>query len=195
MPAIFINYRTGDEEATATLIEQDLSRRFGSNQVFRSSKSIHPGDDFSQEILAAIRHSHVLLAVIGPGWLTAPDGRGGRALDQENDWVRREIREAFACHVRIIPVLVGRRTDALNAAALPPPLRLLANCQYIRFSHRNADADLNHLATKLTSLIPSLTRLDVESQDEPRDTNRVINHFYSQVDATFANFGITNHNR
>jgi hypothetical protein len=186
---VFINYRTGDEEATATLIEQDLSRRFGSDQVFRASKSIRPGDDFSREILAAVRRSHVLLAVIGPGWLDALDGSGGRALDQEGDWVRREICEAFDCDVRVIPVLVGS-TGRLNSSALPSCLQPLANCQYIRFSHRNADADLDLLATKLANLVPGLTRLDIKDRGAPRESSSVTNQFYAPVDATGANFGI-----
>jgi hypothetical protein len=189
MPAVFINYRTGDEDAGAALIERELSRPFGSAEVFRASKSIRPGDDFEREILMAVRRSHVLLAVIGHRWLTASDGNGGRALDRESDWIRREISEAFAHHVRVIPVLVGdiRRLDA---AALPAVLQPLAKCQYVRLNYRSVDTDIGVLVTTLARLVPSLRSPCAEGRNEPGGTNRVTNHFHQSVDAQFANFGI-----
>ncbi|MFE7268415.1 hypothetical protein ACFU9B_41625 [Streptomyces sp. NPDC057592] len=42
MTDVFINYRTGDGEKTAALIDQELSRRFGNGRIFRASKSIAP---------------------------------------------------------------------------------------------------------------------------------------------------------
>ena len=108
MPDIFINYRTGDEEANANLIDNELSRRFGSKQVFRASKSIPLGENYVRKLLAAVRDSEVLLVVIGPRWLTAVDEQGRNRLHNEADWTRKEILEAFEHSVRVIPVLVGR---------------------------------------------------------------------------------------
>lgn len=155
MPLIFVNYRTNDEEATATLVERELSRVFGDANVFRASKSIRLGSRFPQELLTAVRRSSVLLAVMGPRWLE-PGGPGGRSpLEDEDDWTRREIREALETGAVVIPLLVGG-AKRLRPDDLPGDIEALASCQYRRLSHRNADADLTGLADDLVELLPEL---------------------------------------
>ena len=169
MPDIFINYRTGDEEASARVIDQELSRRFGSDQIFRASKSIEPGANFISELLTGVRRSEVLLAVIGSRWLTAVDERGRNRLYDKTDWIRREILEAFEHGVRVIPILVGPTLSRLSSSELPPDLARLADCQYRRLDHRSSGADLRALGDDLVSLVPSLvdrdqSRVDTESE-------------------------------
>ncbi|MGH8905351.1 MAG: toll/interleukin-1 receptor domain-containing protein [Egibacteraceae bacterium] len=159
MPDIFINYRTGDEEASATLIDQKLSDRFGPERVFRASKSIPLGEDYIRALLTAVRKSEVLLAVIGPRWLTAVDRQGRKRLHNETDWTRREILEAFKHGVRVVPILVGD-TPLLDPSVLPPELAGLADCQYYRLYLRSADANLRTLGDELAKLVPSLAAHD-----------------------------------
>lgn len=173
MPDVFINYRTGDEEAAATLIERELSLRFGSERIFRAAKSIAPGRPFPQELITAVRRSSVLLAVIGPHWLQARSADGGRALDSPGDWTRREILEAFESGALVIPVLVGKATR-LERGALPAALKELADHQYRRLDLRNAEADLSRLADDLAELVPQLAATDAgrlpdhhTSEDDP----------------------------
>ncbi|MCX4970456.1 toll/interleukin-1 receptor domain-containing protein [Streptomyces sp. NBC_00654] len=155
MPLIFVNYRTNDEEATATLVDRELSRIFGEENVFRASKSIRPGSRYPQELLKAVRRTSVLLVVIGHRWLEA-GGTGTRgALEDENDWTRREIEEALENGAVVIPLLVaGARR--LRSEDLPVALGDLADCQYRRLDHRNAAADLGRLADDLIALLPEL---------------------------------------
>lgn len=168
MHDIFVNYRTGDEEATATLIERDLSSRFGSDRVFRASKSIAPGQRFPQELITAVRHCRVLLVVIGPRWTEARSADGGPVLDDPDDWTRREILEAFESGALVIPVLVGRKTR-LTRADLPAELAELAVCQYRRLDHRNDEADLSGLAADLVDFFPDLVPVDAaHSPDNER---------------------------
>ncbi|MGW2628635.1 toll/interleukin-1 receptor domain-containing protein [Streptomyces chattanoogensis] len=155
MPLIFVNYRTGDEESTATLVERELSRRFGDTNIFRASKSIGPGRRYPQELITAVRRCRVLLAVIGPRWMEARSANGHAALDDPDDWTQREILEAFESGAIVIPLLVNR-TERLRQETLPPALGELADCQYRRFDHRNAEADLDRLAKDLTFLVPEL---------------------------------------
>jgi hypothetical protein len=152
MSTVFINYRTGDEDGSAVLIERELSRRFGSERVFRAGKSIPPGAAWPQEILAAVRGSRALVAVIGPRWL-ATDQRGRRALDRESDWTRREIVAAFTYAVPVIPVLIGT-TPVLTTDDLPPTLAPLAACQYLRLDHHDLDAGLDRLTSALATWMP-----------------------------------------
>ena len=87
MPDVFVNYRTGDGDEAATLLGERLSDRFGAERVFRATRSIPPGAAYGDHLLHAVRYSAVLLAVVGPGWLTHP------RLREADDWVRREILE------------------------------------------------------------------------------------------------------
>lgn len=156
MEDVFINFRTGDEESAATLLDRDLSNRFGPEKIFRSSKSITAGERFPQRLLSAVRGSRAMLAVIGPRWLaTGPEGR--TPLDNEQDWIRRELLEAKEFGVRVIPILIGEHTPRLDGATLPGALSWLADVQYKRFNTRNADADLATIAAELVKLVPGLT--------------------------------------
>jgi len=154
-PVVFINFRTGDEEASATLIERELSSRFGSNTIFRAEKSVRAGDDIETVIIDAVRRSSAVVAVIGPRWLWAVDAQGRRALHSEHDWTRRELVEARAHGVRVIPVLIGS-TPSLDPDDLPPALGWLANCKYLRLNYRDVDGGLARLADQLAKLVPGL---------------------------------------
>jgi hypothetical protein len=156
LPDVFINFRSADEGSTATTIERDLSARFGSDKIFRDSKSIQGGDEFPQVLLSAVQHCRVMIAVIGPKWLTARGPDGSNALDNELDWTRRELVEARQRGVRVIPVLIGQGMDRLDRGDLPPELAWLADAQYRRFNNREADADLAALAAELEELVPGL---------------------------------------
>ena len=68
--------------------------------------TIEPGLDFAEEVTRAVAACQVLVAVIGPAWLTATDGRGRRRLDHPGETlVRLEIETALTRGVRVIPVL------------------------------------------------------------------------------------------
>jgi hypothetical protein len=102
---IFISYRRQDSNHLAGRLYDRLADRFGTGQVFIDVDAIEPGVDFAKEINRAVAASTVLLAVIGPNWLTAADERGRRRLDNPGDFVRLEIEAALARDVRVIPIL------------------------------------------------------------------------------------------
>lgn len=155
MPRIFVNYRTGDEEMCAVLVERELSKIFGSANVFLASKSIPPGARFEERLLRGVWRSDALIAVIGRRWLDAPNARGELALDSAEDWTRREIVEAFSHDVVVIPLLVGR-VGRLKRGDLPAELAELAQVQYVRFDHRNPNAGLHDLRQRLAELDSSV---------------------------------------
>jgi len=165
MPEVFINYRTGDEEASATLVERELSGRFGGERIFRASKSIAPGSSFPQELITAARRCRVLLAVMGPRWTEVCTADGRRMIDDPQDWTRREILEALGSGAHIVPVLVGRATR-LDRAGLPPELSGLADHQYRRLDHRNAESDLARLGDTVAELVPELAAAEATRRRE-----------------------------
>jgi WD40 repeat protein/uncharacterized protein YjbI with pentapeptide repeats/3',5'-cyclic AMP phosphodiesterase CpdA len=170
MPGVFINYRVEDEAYAAALLDRELSDWFGPERVFRASRSIHPGDDYLDELLDNLRRCSVLLAVIGREWLDVLDSAGRLRLYQEQDWVRREIAEAFRCGLRVIPILVAD-VDLPAEDDLPASIARLARCQYLRLHHRNVPHDIARLVDELTGLVPDLATARAERQlrpDRPR---------------------------
>ncbi|WP_246076857.1 TIR domain-containing protein [Amycolatopsis cihanbeyliensis] len=152
---MFVNYRTGDGDFAATLITRILSARFGAEHVFLASRSIRPGEDFAETILKHLAQCDVLLAVVGPRWHAEPPGRGQGAAATADDWVYRELVEAFRHGLRVIPVFLDHR-GSLSEAELPAEIAALARCQFLRLSHRNDTRDLARLVDELTNLVPSL---------------------------------------
>ncbi|MFJ6655353.1 toll/interleukin-1 receptor domain-containing protein [Streptomyces sp. NPDC091377] len=159
MPDVFVNYRTGDEESTATMIARELARRFGSERIFFASHSIEPGHRFPTGLITAVEQCEALLAVIGRRWSEVQRASGRFTLENEQDWTRREIRTALERGILVIPVLVGRATR-IDRAVLPDDLRELADYQYRRFDHRNAETDLAALGDALARLLPELGAVD-----------------------------------
>ncbi|MFJ2431716.1 toll/interleukin-1 receptor domain-containing protein [Streptomyces anulatus] len=159
MPDVFVNYRTGDEESAATMIARELARRFGDERIFFASNSIEPGSRFPVELVRAVEECEALLAVIGPRWAEVRGTDGRPALKAEQDWTRREIQTALDRGVLVIPVLVGKATR-IDHAVLPDDLLELADCQYRRFDHRNAESDLTALGDTLARLLPELGAVD-----------------------------------
>src|SRR5262249_32309376 len=74
--------------------------------VFMDVTDIRPGDDFVTTLDSALSSSRVVLAVIGPDWLTCASADGRRRLDDPGDHLRLEIAHALRAGVRVIPVLV-----------------------------------------------------------------------------------------
>ncbi|MFJ9307296.1 toll/interleukin-1 receptor domain-containing protein [Streptomyces cyaneofuscatus] len=163
MSEIFVNYRTGDEESAATLIDRELARRFGRKRIFFASNSIEPGHRFPATLIKAVEECEALLAVIGPRWADVRGADGRPALESERDWTRREIRTALDRGVLVIPVLVGKATR-IDPAVLPEDLRELADCQYKRFDHRNVSSDLTALGDALARLLPELGAKDRDAR-------------------------------
>ncbi|MFR9788475.1 toll/interleukin-1 receptor domain-containing protein [Streptomyces sp. MB22_4] len=154
MHEVFINYRTGDGEKTAALIDEELKRRFGRDRVFRASRSITPGDAFPDRLLTTVRRASLLLAVVGPDWTNFRS-----RLNDPEDWVRKEIEEAFTCEVPVVPILDGRRTARLAKAALPDALSRLADLQSVPFDTQDAETGLRRIGDLVADLVPGLTDL------------------------------------
>ncbi|MFJ9522028.1 TIR domain-containing protein [Kitasatospora sp. NPDC101801] len=156
MALIFVNYRTSDEEAVATLVNTELTHAFGAENVLRASRPIGPGGRFPGGLLATASRSGALLAVIGPRWASEIAGSAGAGTpDSEGDRVRREILEALEVGALVIPLLVGG-AERLRRANLPAEIGDLADCRHRRLDHRTTDADLAGLVKDLTELLPRL---------------------------------------
>jgi hypothetical protein len=103
---IFISYRRQDTAWAAGRLNDALVQHFPAEQVFKDVDSIEPGEDFVERITAAVSSCDVLLALIGPQWLTVTNRNGQRRLDDPKDVVRLEIETALTRKIRVIPILV-----------------------------------------------------------------------------------------
>lgn len=166
MAKIFVNYRGGDGQNAADLLKYALSETFGADEVFLAPIMIRPGRDFERALLRGVRGCEVLLAIVGPNWLTATNASGARAIEADGDWVRREIAEAFASGARVVPVLLDGATR-LTDAALPEDIERLRRCQYLRLRHADFQSDLNRIVTELARYVPR--REDDQDTDQAAD--------------------------
>jgi hypothetical protein len=73
---IFVGYRRQDSSHLAGRLYDRLADRFGEDHVFMDVDTIDLGVDFAEQITSAVTACKVLLAVIGPGWLSAADEGG-----------------------------------------------------------------------------------------------------------------------
>lgn len=123
---IFISYRRPDSAPSAGRISDRLGAEFGSDHVFMDVEDIAPGQDFVDAIEQRIAACQVLVAVIGPLWLSLLRARG----DGAPDFVEQEIATALRRGVRVIPVLVGGAVMPAESE-LPESLRGLARRQAV----------------------------------------------------------------
>ncbi len=153
MSKVFINFRNGDEPFGAVLIQLVLATRLGAESVFRSSDSIRPGEDFILGITNAVHRCDVVIAVIGPRWMSVTGDDGRPRIHDPEDWVYRELAIAFAEHKRVIPVLLGGARMP-KMIELPPGISALGRCQYRRLEHRQFHNDMSLLCSDVRALLP-----------------------------------------
>jgi hypothetical protein len=156
LPGIFLSYRRDDSQGWVGRLAERLHDLLPDANVFQDLASIRPGEDFVVAIEAALSSCPVLLALIGPRWLSAQaDGR--RRLDDPNDFVRLEIATALERRTYVIPVLVGGAALA-DAASLPESLRQLARRQAHELSDTRWDYDCQALIELIAKQLGSQVR-------------------------------------
>ena len=122
---VFINYRREDSDASAGRLYDTLNRRLTGATIFMDVDGVRPGEDFTKVLATTLTSTDVMLAVIGPRWITASHTDGTRRLDDPDDFVAREIADALARDVDVVPVLVQGGTMP-KENELPPRIRAFA---------------------------------------------------------------------
>lgn len=144
MAKIFISYRRDDTGKTVWRLFDWLERQFGATDVFFDREVIGPGDKFPRVLEHRLAESEVLIAVIGPRWLTIADDRGQPRLWADHDYVAYEVSSALSRTKRVIPVLVdGARMPAHEE--LPPALSGLADNQALSLDDAHFRPDFEKL--------------------------------------------------
>jgi len=166
---VFVSYRRDDSRHAAARLGERLNERF---RLFMDIDSIQPGSDFAAVVREAVDQADVVLAVIGPAWLTSADETGARRIDKPRDWVALEIGTALGRGTAVIPVLVdGARMPEQDE--LPPALAELATRQAISLTHESFAADCTRLIKTLDGLVhasaPEVVDLWVDPDHRDQD--------------------------
>jgi TIR domain len=147
LASVFISYRRDDTAGHAGRLAHDLIERFGRDSVFMDIDAISPGVDFEQRIHEALSACDVVLVLIGDEWtsLRTPDGR--RRLDDDEDFVRKEVTAALGRDdLTVIPVLV-EGVEMPPPGELPDEISALARRHAFELSNSRWDFDVGRLAT------------------------------------------------
>ena len=147
---VFLSYRRDDVGGYTGRLADDLHERLGSKNVFQDVVAIAPGQDYTTVIDRALDESEVLLAIIGPGWLSAPNQQGSPRLFEADDYVRLELARALSRDVRVVPVLVGGAALP-SAADLPDVLAGLTQRQAVVLHNETWHQDVEGLLRSLRS--------------------------------------------
>jgi WD40 repeat protein len=151
---VFISYRRQESSGISGRLYDRLVAHFGDDQVFMDVDAIALGVDFTQVIAQAVSNCTVLLAVIGPGWLTATDEDGQRRLEDPDDIVRLEIQTALERDIRVIPILVEGAVMP-RRRQLPEELTGLARRNAIFLRHESFRPDADRLLAAIEPILAS----------------------------------------
>jgi len=178
-PYAFISYRRADSVAAARGIYRFLQSCFGKNSVFMDIPEIRCGSDWRKSIERALARASVVIPLIGSQWMTLTNAYGRLRIDDEKDWVRREIVHGLTTRKLVLPVVIGSAQlpaeDALTGA-----LRPLARRQSLNLRDASWEADLDALATQLQAFHFERARTGVQF---PRPTITIAPLSESQLTA------------
>jgi TIR domain len=149
---VFISYRRQESSSSAGRLYDRLADRLGDDHVFIDVDTIAPGLDFGEVITEAVSTCEVLLAVIGPRWLTATDEDGRRRLDDPDDIVRLEITAALERNIRVIPILVEGAVIP-RRQQLPEGMARLARRNAVSLRHESFRSDVDRLLATIEPVL------------------------------------------
>jgi hypothetical protein len=171
MKGIFINYRRDDAISYAGRVYDRISTHFGKERVFMDIDTILPGDDFRQSIDQTCASSAVILALIAKSWATVTDRNGRRRIDNPNDLVRLELKQALTTGVRVIPVLLDD-AEIPDPENLPDDLKSIAYRQAIHISSLRFHQDVDRLIEVLEKILAKVDAEQLQSGAGPAQARR-----------------------
>ena len=145
---IFLSYRRSDSQAWTGRLADDLRDYFGRDNIYRDLDSNRGAQDYVRQIDEAMAQSRIVIAVIGPAWLSAHTADRTRRLDDPEDLVRLELSASLAAGISIVPVLVGGASMPTRQQ-LPSSLSSFTRLQAQRMSDEDWQYDFGRLLETL----------------------------------------------
>ena len=147
---IFINYRKRDSQATVDHIADRLKQRFGEIAVFKDDADIRAGERWPDRLRQEIDRRQIVLAVIGPSWLTEHDQHYRRRIDDDTDWVRVELELSLTSNKHVIVLLLDNTPMPTKEALPAGPLSQLPEIQAFRIrSGTDSESDIRALTLEI----------------------------------------------
>lgn len=184
---IFVSYRRTDSQHASFAIADRLRWAFGADQVFLDRGSLREGHDWPAALQQGLQQSSVLVAVIGPAWLSAVDKWGRRRIDDRADWVRRELLTGLERRrqdkLHVLPVALDGAPE-LSAEGLDKELEQLPDIQAMPVRAASWDADLESLLRRICELtdLPRLEQGDRNPNGSPARPRRVMTRTPAMTD-------------
>ncbi len=153
---IFVCYRREDTADTTERICDRLRAQYGREAVFKDVDSIPASGDFREYLFRKLARCRVVLAVIGPDWLSCLTSRTASHMQDPADFVRTELEYALRRGISIVPVLV-KGTSMPESQDLPDELSQLAFHQTatVRLDP-DFDRDVGSLITTLNRVLSTV---------------------------------------
>jgi len=156
MAGIFVSYRVADSGPYAGRLADSLKARLDPPNVFLSGDDLPAGAEWRAEIQNQLNGSQVVLAVIGPQWTTVRNRGGQRRLEDAEDVVRLELREALRLGTPVVPVLVGGSTLPADRE-LPDDVKAILDRNAVSVRDDHWASDVSALANDVIRLAPAFT--------------------------------------
>ena len=160
MARVFVSYRRADGAYGVGWLAERLRSLDSINEVQTAfhDGGLKAGDNFHQALEKEIADSDLLIAVIGPQWRgDAADGPS-RIQDQD-DWVVREIAAAFEQNKLVVPVILSGGEHPL-ASQVHPSIAEIARLHAVRFgSERDLNTIVDQVEQRLREIDLSRARL------------------------------------
>ena len=168
---IFLSYRRDSDYLRAVIVRMIIEATFNKDQgtntveVFQDVRQ-RLGVEWPAELSRMIAESDIVLAIIGPQWLGASDVSHRRRIDQEDDWVRRELEFALGSTKTVIPIACG--CGLPKKGDLPTSIQGLTDRQGVTLHENFSDNDLQPILVEIErhiqfepirALMPSATNV------------------------------------
>jgi hypothetical protein len=149
---VFLSYRREEAGYAAGRLADRIATRFDNTRVFIDVDSVPAGEDFVEAIQRAVADCDVLLAFIGRQWTGMVDDGRRRRLDDPDDLVVLELKEALERDIHVVPVLLDGATMP-RPDELPSALRPLSRRNAVRVDAESFRRDADALLEQLTPLL------------------------------------------
>ncbi len=141
-PTIFISYRRDDARGWPVHLQCAFEQVFGHGQVFLDTRDIGDGEKYPEVLRQALRDAKVMVVLVGNEW--NPLRAGHRRLDEDDDWVREEVRTGLEHCPLVLPVLLGPDGPP-GPDSVPPDLKAFCKLSFARVDPHRSIHDVDRL--------------------------------------------------
>ena len=122
MARIFISYRHSDGQFIAKDVAKFLGPYFGTDSIFLDDENIKVASDFKAALNDCLSKADVLIAVVTHNWLGKDQDGSHLRIEDEDDYIRYEIRYALHRNIPIVPFVMSPARMPLESE-LPDDIR------------------------------------------------------------------------